>query len=98
MDHRNPDLGMQVFNDLMALGKKCTSRSPKDRPEMVLVLQELENLEERRDIVSRAQNNLYSPTPCPSNPLEIQMLYDALSQQRRASVGMESPVNVSRDF
>ncbi|KAF4527340.1 hypothetical protein B566_EDAN001117 [Ephemera danica] len=93
LDRQNPMLGMLVFTELVSLGRTCTAVSPKERPEMPVVFQDLENLQKRRDIVSRAEIVVQSPTPCPSNPLELQMLYEAQGRHRHGSG--ESPCHAS---
>lgn len=74
----SPDitLGSPIFGDLLHLGKMCVKRRPADRPEMVLVLQELDGMTARMEIASRAQNQLRKNSLTPSNPYERQLFHD----------------------
>lgn len=96
VDRKPPPEDPQTFRSLIDLGKVCASRKPKDRPEMVLVLQELETVAAHREIRQRAQQLVHrnSLTPAtPVSPYELQLLHDQLSQQRNNN---GSPVPDSR--
>lgn len=84
----------QSFLSLIALGKCCVSRKPKDRPEMVVVLQELNAIAMKRDMLVKVQSAVKQNSVTPSSPFEMQALYDIISQQKRISPSTSNAINV----
>ncbi|XP_071454890.1 serine/threonine-protein kinase pelle [Hetaerina americana] len=97
----NPEFnfGNSIFVDLLRLGKLCVKRRPGERPEMVLVLQELDGIAARREVACRAQKLMRLNSLTPSNPYERQYFHDQwlrmsprpMSPQRASSPTGQSP-------
>jgi hypothetical protein len=84
--HIDP-VSLEIFNELLTLGKLCTAKNAKDRPEVVEVLRKLEKM----SISSRAAS---VTTPyIQSMPMELQRAYDSMNRQRNIS-GDSSMVNI----
>ncbi|XP_046387837.1 mitogen-activated protein kinase kinase kinase 4-like [Ischnura elegans] len=97
----NPEHNIRssIFMDLLRLGKLCVKKRAGERPEMVLVLQELDAMAARREIACRALKLARINSLTPSNPYERQLIHDQrrmspqpMSQPRASSPsGMASP-------
>lgn len=92
IDRKAPPEDPHTFFSLIELGKVCVSRKPKDRPEMVLVLQQLEVVESQRSLKTRSQNH-YSLTPL--SPYELQLMHDQLSLQRNNNISPQPDTKLS---
>nr|BBE08132.1 serine/threonine-protein kinase pelle [Plautia stali] len=85
------------FSALISLGMACVSSKPKDRPEMVEVLRNLDAISKTHEITQQAHYAFYRNSPTPVLPYELQLKYDHLSQHRKLSIspnGM-SPVGIT---
>lgn len=71
-------VSLEIFNELFNIGKLCSAENSKDRPEMVIVLRELEKM----NISSRAASVAASFV---SIPMELQRAYDSRNRQRTIS-------------
>lgn len=85
MDKKGGPDDQQTFPNLIMLGKCCTSRKPKERPEMVTVLQELNAMAVKRDTILKVQNLMKHNSVSPLNAFDVQVIHDHLSQQKRIS-------------
>lgn len=83
-----------TFSNLIALGKCCISRKPKDRPEMVVVLQELNNMIMKRDMLVKVQSMIRQNSLTPSTPYEMQAFHDHLSQQKKMPLYSSNVTNI----
>lgn len=79
---------------LLALGRWCVQYRPKDRPDMVLVLHRLNKLKSTQDMAQRAHCLLRQNSLSPSNPYEMQLVHDHLSQQRRLTPPSLTPLYI----
>lgn len=84
---------VQTFSNLIALGKCCVSRKPKDRPEMVVVLQELNTLTTKKDMLAKGQTTARQSSYTPTIPHEMQAFQDYLSQQKKISPSSSNATN-----
>ncbi|KAK6642659.1 hypothetical protein RUM43_004161 [Polyplax serrata] len=84
----------QTFSNLIALGKCCISRKPKDRPEMVVALQELNAMTMKRDMLVKVQSMIKQNSLTPTTPYEIQVFHDQLSQQKKISPYSSNVTNI----
>jgi hypothetical protein len=76
--HIDP-VSLEIFNELLTVGKLCSVKNAKDRPEVVEVLRKLEKM----SISSRAAS--VSTPYIQSMPMELQRAYDSMNRQRNIS-------------
>ncbi|XP_043199091.1 interleukin-1 receptor-associated kinase 1-like isoform X2 [Amphibalanus amphitrite] len=77
MDRKGGVEDQDIFPALLRVGELCVSRRAKDRPEMVQVLTELDNITQARTLAARAQRISIEEAPSVEmSPLELQVLMD----------------------